>query len=515
MKKILHLTLVLFFSVQLLSAIEYVPFPTRNAQWNVLITTSPSEFQYVAGQNLLRYSLQGDTVINNILYNKLCVNNGTDDNPVYVGIGGLREENKVIYYTGLGYGRAYYRAKPQKAKEIKNCAPSINLYSDFEVVLYDFNKQVGDTIPWIYSYNIISKIDSVKINGSYRKRYNFEWGNEVIIEGIGSVVNGLLGTLQMEFVTCGGSFSVEHVCFSQNGKTLYLNPKFTDCNSTQIRQHLTYGTFWSERVYSMFGCPSQPVIQYFIENDTVVNRITYKKLIQRNNFDSNSRFSLIGLVREDAGKVYGMLEFLKYQQGTPDIKEMKMYDFTLQEGDSVQLYLYGSQEKTSLYVTKTDSIQLLNGEKRKRLTLNNHLVWIEGIGDANSGFYQFYLPQTTCGISYSLACYVQNEQELFHNEHSYYDGVCGKLSGVENIRQADPRFIVTPSPVKEILYVKSDVNFENNMFELLDLQGKSVSITQISSNANSFSVSALPKGLYIYKISNDGKLLQVGKISKE
>jgi hypothetical protein len=66
----------------------------------------------------------------------------------------------------------------------------------------------------------------------YRKRYNvnnrwFFQNPDYIIEGIGSVKNGLLGHIS-DIPTCGTHYW-EHICFKENGEVKYLNPTFDDC----------------------------------------------------------------------------------------------------------------------------------------------------------------------------------------------------------------------------------------------------------------------------------------------
>jgi hypothetical protein len=162
---------------------------------------------------LIRYAIHGDTTINDISCRKLCIEGGDTINPKIRSIGGLREENKKIYYSG----------------------ETMLAATNEEYLLYDFTKQTGDTIKhnsqgWFYS--VILDIDSVLIDRMYRKRYKVDnhWyyqNPDYIIEGIGSVKNGLLGHIS-DIPTCGTHYW-EHICFKENGEVKYLNPAFDDC----------------------------------------------------------------------------------------------------------------------------------------------------------------------------------------------------------------------------------------------------------------------------------------------
>jgi len=247
-------TLFLFLaSLSILSySQKYVPFPTENAEWNIAYSTGPN-YPYGITTSLLQYSLRGDTIINEIGYNKICLNIGTRELPVYRLVGFLREMNKQIFYIGSGYINAAYWINPQKMKWIKECS-SAQLNNN-ELMLYDFNVKEGESVQWGYNGDIIDKIDSVLIGQSYRKRYSFKNSNNLVIEGIGSVVKGLFDKAT-PITTCGGSnMDSEHICFSKNGETVYHNPAFVDCNSTQKWTKKSFSTklyLVSERKHPIF-----------------------------------------------------------------------------------------------------------------------------------------------------------------------------------------------------------------------------------------------------------------------
>ena len=222
-------SLKIIFSLSLLfisffvNAQQYVSFPTENAQWNVFYASqwdfSPMD------TTLLQYSLQGDTIINETIYRKVVRNTGTLSNPVYNGIGGIREQEKKIYYVGYSY--------IEKMGILHN-------YDNREILLYDFNKEIGDTV-WISEHlkYVITDIDSVKVGNEYRKRYQIPGpfmtvtgSFDYIIEGIGSVKEGLFGSITPIPTCIGCNQEWRFVCFSQDGETVYKNPEFNDCNST-------------------------------------------------------------------------------------------------------------------------------------------------------------------------------------------------------------------------------------------------------------------------------------------
>lgn len=187
---------------------EYVPFPLSNAIWSEVFTSKqPDEVE------TYQFGIEGDTVYNNIQYSKLYLLNDTVY-PLSVGryCGGIREDDmKRIYIIDC------------------DCVmiPTIPIID--EVALYDFSKSIGDTLFvgiysfYPYSYFIINEIDSILIDGNYRKRFDF--GVEEWIEGIGST-RGLLSPIQEQPT---GYQKWKLICLNQEGSVTYLNPDFNSC----------------------------------------------------------------------------------------------------------------------------------------------------------------------------------------------------------------------------------------------------------------------------------------------
>lgn len=250
----------LFFTISILFTIaaglksqNYVPFPIENANWNVFYVGTCQE--RAPDTLLLKYTINGDTTINELTYKKLCLENGDTINPQTKAIGGLREENRKIYYNGLTI---------------------LSSTDDKEYLLYDFTKQIGDTIlhnPQGWFKSVILDIDSVLIDGVYRKRYKVDnhWyyqNPDYIIEGIGSINNGLLGHIS-GIPTCGTHYW-EHICFKENGVVKNLNPVFVDCRASNLILSSVI-----TRTNSKIKIYPNPTDQYLhIENNSNENDLT-------------------------------------------------------------------------------------------------------------------------------------------------------------------------------------------------------------------------------------------------
>jgi len=220
MKNLIISTILILLAIPNLQGQDYNSFLSENPQWNVYLESSMCETS--VDTFLLRYYLEGDTLINDTTYQKLILETGDTANPQKSTAGGIREVGKKVYYIGEDLlGHPKYE----------------------EVLLYDFSKNVGDTIihemtsGYLTFYSEILEVDSIKIGDSYRKRFkvNNHWfyhRTDYWVEGIGSIKNGLLGHIT-NIPTCGYSYW-EHVCYRENGETMYLNPSYSDCYPSNI-----------------------------------------------------------------------------------------------------------------------------------------------------------------------------------------------------------------------------------------------------------------------------------------
>jgi hypothetical protein len=175
MRKIL--LLFVFFQAAISFSQTYYHFPTSNTTW-----FETYHNQYGNSYQYTYVMLNSDTVINGKLFHNLYRPNTywPYDN---VNIGCIREDSLkrvfIFDYT---------------------------LQTEF--LLYDFSKSIGETIIFMpayrYSQLVITDIDTVLINNSYRRRFytsaGFSQGYEVWVEGIVSY-RGLLSQMT-DLVTC-------------------------------------------------------------------------------------------------------------------------------------------------------------------------------------------------------------------------------------------------------------------------------------------------------------------------
>ena len=199
---------LIFFSNKTFSQSNYTQIPESNAVWKIVYyCPQPAPFSFC---EWISDSIAGDTTISGLLFHKILrttydafCNDVVILQPTYHGSFRQDTVNKKVYYL-----------EP----------------SGQENLLYDFDLAIGDTVN---TYNTCSlrrvvEIDSLLINGTFRKRYKLEelliqCGDPYyIIEGVGCN-NGFT-----EQMTNLNSFLA---CFKNGNNVEYMDSATIDCHS--------------------------------------------------------------------------------------------------------------------------------------------------------------------------------------------------------------------------------------------------------------------------------------------
>lgn len=213
---IASLLLTLLFTTVRSNAQTYHPFPDSNAIWRGG-EGIPSQYSYY------HYKLNGDTSIGSYSYNKI-------------------DNSGVIYYNWAPPGSPSYYSNGYIGA-YRNDTLNKKVYylekdSTSEVLFYDFNLTIGDTIrgysidlvnsnnlPSNNIHFIVDSLDSVLINNSFRKTWyyhafqnnsiNGSYPAGIIIEGIGNTYDFLNG-----FISHGFEHNLKLTCYTDDKMTI-------------------------------------------------------------------------------------------------------------------------------------------------------------------------------------------------------------------------------------------------------------------------------------------------------
>ena len=505
-----------------IGAQKYVPFPTGNAEWNEHFKNWSSTGGL--SSYIIQYFQQGDTVFNGKIYRKIYCSSPTTQNQSYYR-GGIREENKRIFwidnsnsnYSGIGK----FLSNSQK-----NCIKQQIKTNTKEIILYDFNKtNIGDTLFSLnYSIGKIIAIDSLKINNSYRKRYKlspylpimgWQYTNDYVIEGIGSVRNGLLASAT-PLLACLEPPMWEFVSFQSESQLLYKNPAYINYNNIARWDEMTNVPFptkdaiWNYRIVpGPFSDSSQGDVIMSI-GDSIISGDSVR-------YNINRKYSYYPIEAFGQLRINNQTKrvYFKYNYGDEDI----LYDFSLLVGDTIKYKSMPFQNNYAV-VENMDSINV-NGTYRKRWYLRNSIInsqdiWIDGIGSVlRDGLLNPYLRSfVTDGSSTYFGCFKHNSDIYLSQFVTSIDCPCSQwLVNVPEVKDSGNNFSVTFNPINNKLNIQSE--FQGMIgFELLDLKGSVMLRTSLNALENTVDLSRYDKGLYLYRISANGALLKAGKIVK-
>ncbi|MGB4849269.1 MAG: T9SS type A sorting domain-containing protein [Saprospiraceae bacterium] len=181
---------------------------------------------YEPGMNVLHSSdeqifIHGDTIIDGVTYFKLYTT-------FHYEVEELYHHQTSYSYDSVGPTFLRYDTLLKRVYHL----PAID---STERLIYDFNLQVGDTIPFQFPYfeaKVIGSIDTISVFGVQAKRFFLDFGDigfyqfNFIIEGIGGS-NGLL-QFQPEYPYLGGGFYMTHFNCFQSGDSIF-SPENLDC----------------------------------------------------------------------------------------------------------------------------------------------------------------------------------------------------------------------------------------------------------------------------------------------
>ncbi len=252
-----------------------------------------------------------------------------------------------------------------------------------------------------------------------------------------------------------------------------------------------------------FGeCIEEQEFVYYINGDSVVDNITYKKLFKHGRLDQSwmgpephegcddhytfDTFHM--LVRQEGKKI-----FIKE---TGDVDTL-LYDFNLIIGDTIPVTW--NQSLNNIVVVGIDSLLVGNSFRtvfHLDATTNNSLI--EGIGNDN-GFLEPVVIDLECG--YNLNCYALNDTTYYPEQGAQ----CDLAVSVPQNRE-DEMVNIYPNPAYEFIYIKP-VNFtlkEKAQIDIFNINGKMVYSEAFNNGKRRINVNQWPNGMFIFKIVANG-----------
>lgn len=372
--------------------------------WNVLeLKYRYSSYTTKEDFETWRYYLAQDTIINNYTYTAVTrqttkVPEGvypfTIPEPEYVAAVRFTDDRKVYIY-----------------------------YDNTEYLLYDFNVQPGDELTVFAGINHyhshhtntirVDEVFGTEISLSVFPDFSGDerpacFGVTKWVEGVGDLCGFITGA------DCGLSeYQTALLCAYKDGNTEY---------TTEYEEYAEYGCEYNsgenkEYILTLPGLQRTVCNEYCgdTEDDNSAN-FTYKQTFDSIFFENDKPYILCNgyLLREEDNKIFLYSQSLN--------KDIVLYDFTLEVGDSLPAYIKDFDgtmySDDTLVVTDISSVTLLDGKKYKKWTFNNGMEYVEAIGmyggRRNGNFFGLIQEVVVpCHIGTHLVCVSKNNKLLY------------------------------------------------------------------------------------------------------
>ncbi len=213
---------------------------------------------------------------------------------------------------------------------------------------------------------------------------------------------------------------------------------------------------------------------------------------------------------KDFIRTEGQQVYILYKDST---EEQLLYDFSLEEGDTVAVDNYGCMYLDSFLVVESVDEMMLNGESHKVINFQS-ASWVEGIGN----FFVVSVTHPVYGSSaqldpdwYELLCFSQNGEQIFADTFVYQKN---KFAPVE-YWSCDGLILATddPTPYKDLVLSPNPttsnfrISFKDEdrsirRIQVFDLLGREV-FARDYAGYSSIEVAAAgwPPGLYIVVVN--------------
>lgn len=231
----------------------------------------------------------------------------------------------------------------------------------------------------------------------------------------------------------------------------------------------------------------------YVEKDTIVNGVTYKKLLtQYPSFKA-------GLIREDTAVGLVWYRDLITTSGSYDTVEKIVFDFTLQAGDTFDILKTGLSDTMNI----VDSVRVINGLKyiyfKAKIIGNEPYCLIEGVG-SNYGIFLKHWGITLMAGQYLLCSYKDEIRTPYQNRR--YVGDCNPPTGIVKLSQSlKDKIIVYPNPATTQLFVENNTNYLIQKVSIMSIDGRELMLSRLSSGA--LNISTLASGYYFLCIQLD------------
>ena len=235
------------------------------------------------------------------------------------------------------------------------------------------------------------------------------------------------------------------------------------------------------------------IYHYNLGDDTIINEDNYVEV----NLIVNDLNRVICFLRENDSKIY-LLDTLG--------NEGLIYDFNLSINDTFKLYnpFIDKYNSFDVYVSDSTTLQLANEQRVKYVLSSTEFplneTWITGIGSLRGFLHSGIGISSIVGTDPSLLCMFHETNEIYLNPD--YDN-CFTSTSLKDKHVGKIDCEIFPNPVihGQQFDIKLNKALLPSRFQVINLYGKVISSTSLSSQTTNFTAAAITEeGIYLVRI---------------
>jgi len=204
-----------------------------------------------------------------------------------------------------------------------------------------------------------------------------------------------------------------------------------------------------------------------------------------------------------------------YERWGEEYPEFILYDFSLQEGDSIGYNWSGIHW---FYIDSLRNINIFDIDRKiwyfkSKNQYNQEYVypiWIEGIGSLAGIMYPASEASLEWGWNGLITCIFYNDNLIFQSNYGEMYGCSFEYVDINEISENNISFY--PNPITNVSVLKF-LNKNNELFflEIYDITGELVYRDEINSNQFQISKCNFLNGIYLYQLKTNNKIIYTNK----